>query len=67
MLERKQTLPLRMAPPAPPSSSLNWFWPVDINDRGEVVGIGSTRSGEAHAFLLVPNNGDVFRATTAPL
>jgi len=40
--------------------------PRGINDRGEIVGAGvDPNSGEVHAFLAVPQNGEVAGPTTA--
>jgi probable HAF family extracellular repeat protein len=39
----------------PPSSALHVFVPVDINDRGEIAGLGTLADGDVHALLLVPN------------
>ena len=39
----------------PPSSALHVFVPVDINDRGEIAGLGTLENGDVHALLLVPN------------
>jgi probable HAF family extracellular repeat protein len=38
----------------PPHSPLHLDGAVDINDRGEIAGQGSTASGDTHAFLLIP-------------
>jgi probable HAF family extracellular repeat protein len=43
----------------PPDSALDFPDPTGINSRGEIVGLGVQKStGELHAFLLTPSNGD---------
>jgi probable HAF family extracellular repeat protein len=44
----------------PADSTLEFPDPLDINSRGEIVGLGVQKStGELHAFLLTPSNGEV--------
>jgi probable HAF family extracellular repeat protein len=38
-------------------ATINYFFPSDINDRGEIAGVGFP-NGEIHAVLLTPSNGD---------
>lgn len=38
----------------PAGSSLTLYYAVNINDRGEIAGLGADVSGNEHAFLLVP-------------
>lgn len=40
------------------SSGLSLQEAVSINSRGEIVGLGATASGEPHAFLATPCDGD---------
>jgi len=42
----------------PPASALYLQLTYAINDRGEIAGQGVDASGNAHAFLLVPCDGD---------
>ena len=49
----------------PPSSALHLGIAYDINDRGEIAGIGTLASGEVHAFLLVPNDWNAQRNISA--
>ena len=43
----------------PANSTLDFPDPVDINSRGQIVGLGFVQStGELHAFLLTPSNGE---------
>ncbi|MEO6834491.1 MAG: hypothetical protein ABI231_01100 [Candidatus Tumulicola sp.] len=50
----------------PPSSPLHVFFPIDINDRGEIAGLGTLPNGDVHAFLLVPNRQHAHYATATP-
>jgi len=44
----------------PPNSTLDFPDPVGINSRGQIVGLGAVKStGELHAFLLTPSNGEI--------
>jgi probable HAF family extracellular repeat protein len=44
----------------PANSTLDFPDPVDINSRGQIVGLGAVKStGELHAFLLTPSKGEV--------
>src|SRR5947209_18003887 len=38
----------------PPGASLHLQWARDINDRGEIAGVGLDVDNNAHAFLLIP-------------
>ncbi len=38
----------------PPGASLHLRWARDINDRGEIAGIGLDVDNNPHAFLLIP-------------
>jgi probable HAF family extracellular repeat protein len=38
----------------PPGASLHLQWARDINDRGEIAGIGLDVGNNSHAFLLIP-------------
>lgn len=38
----------------PPESAMHLFWALNINDRGEIAGLGSLPNGDVHAFLLIP-------------
>ncbi|HEY6046608.1 MAG TPA: hypothetical protein VIU65_08395 [Pyrinomonadaceae bacterium] len=40
-----------------PGSPLYLFAALAINSRSEIVGIGTTPTGEVHAFLAIPRNG----------
>jgi probable HAF family extracellular repeat protein len=37
-----------------PGSGLALTQPISINDRGEIAGVGTLASGDAHAFVLIP-------------
>jgi probable HAF family extracellular repeat protein len=39
----------------PPGSSLHLRDAVDVNDDGEIAGIGDLANGDQHAFLLIPD------------
>jgi probable HAF family extracellular repeat protein len=44
----------------PANSTLDFPDPVGINSRGQIVGLGAVKStGELHAFLLTPSNGEI--------
>ena len=45
----------------PPSSAMHVFFPIDINDRGEIAGLGTLANGDVHAFLLVLNGHNTHR------
>ena len=50
----------------PPDSALDFPDPVGINSRGQIVGLGVVKStGELHAFLLTPNNGEAVGESAA--
>jgi hypothetical protein len=36
------------------SHELSLSWAYDVNDAGEIVGIGTTSLGEVHGFVLIP-------------
>jgi probable HAF family extracellular repeat protein len=38
----------------PAESAMHLFWGLNINDRGEIAGLGLLPNGDVHAFLLVP-------------
>jgi probable HAF family extracellular repeat protein len=38
----------------PPSAPLHLQWAQDINDRGEIAGMGILPNGDGHVFLLIP-------------
>ena len=38
-----------------------------INSRGEIVGFAQTSTGDTHAFLAIPNDGDATSPTVLPL
>lgn len=38
----------------PPGSDLTLFDASNINDRGEIAGLGATSNGDTHAVLLIP-------------
>jgi len=40
-----------------PESPLYLTFAVSINDEGQIAGIGTTSTGESHAFLATPSNG----------
>jgi probable HAF family extracellular repeat protein len=42
----------------PPGASLHLQWALDINDLGEIAGIGLDVDNNSHAFLLIPCRGD---------
>jgi hypothetical protein len=43
----------------PPGYGLTLIEPVDINDLGQIMGLGLLSNGEGRAYLLVPcNQGD---------
>ncbi|HEY1867295.1 MAG TPA: hypothetical protein VGG70_03305, partial [Candidatus Cybelea sp.] len=46
----------------PSSSALHLFFPIDINDRGEIAGLGTLANGDVHAFLLIPNDRKTSRS-----
>lgn len=50
----------------PPSSALHVFFPIDINDRGEIAGLGTLPNGDVHAVLLIPNRQHPHDATATP-
>ena len=38
----------------PAESAMHLFWATNINNRGEIAGLGSLPNGDTHAFLLIP-------------
>ena len=38
----------------PPGSLMHLYWAFDINERGEIAGLGALSNGDTHAFLLIP-------------
>jgi hypothetical protein len=38
----------------PPDSAMHLYWAFNINDRGEIAGLGALPNGDTHAFLLIP-------------
>jgi hypothetical protein len=42
-----------------PCSELNLYFPIIINDGGEIAGQGQLPSGDIHAFLLIPCKVDL--------
>ncbi len=51
----------------PAGSPLFLVWAVGINSRGEIVGLGFQPStGEVHAFLATPSNGDAGSESAMP-
>jgi probable HAF family extracellular repeat protein len=42
----------------PSGASLDLYWAIGINDKGEIAGLGAGANGDTHAFLLVPCDDD---------
>jgi probable HAF family extracellular repeat protein len=42
----------------PPDSPMHLYWAFNINDRGEIAGLGALSNGHTHAFLLIPCDED---------
>jgi probable HAF family extracellular repeat protein len=38
----------------PPDSAMHLYFALNINDHGEIAGLGSLPNGDTHAFLLIP-------------
>ena len=50
----------------PANSTLDFPDPININSRGQIVGLGVVKStGELHAFLLTPSNGEAVDESAA--
>jgi probable HAF family extracellular repeat protein len=50
----------------PADSSLYLLLACNINSRGEIVGLGVNSTGEAHAYLAAPRNGEASSESLSP-